>query len=68
MDDHDERFKTLIQEFFDDGIGVDVYEEHFWELCAVLFQYLYVGLPALDAIEYVKILKAQSLKELGLAH
>jgi hypothetical protein len=37
-----------------DGIGVDVYEEHFWELKAVLFQYLYVGLPALDAVEYVQ--------------
>jgi hypothetical protein len=23
-----------------DGIGVDVYEEHFWELKAVLFHYL----------------------------
>jgi hypothetical protein len=37
-----------------DGIGVDTYEEHFWELRAVLFQYLYVGLPALDAVEYVQ--------------
>jgi hypothetical protein len=37
-----------------DGIGVDAYEEHFWELKAVLFQYLYVGLPALDAVEYVQ--------------
>ena len=31
------------------GIGVDVYEEHFWELRPVRFEYLYVGLPALDA-------------------
>jgi hypothetical protein len=37
-----------------DGIGVDVYAEDFWELRTVQFQYLYVGLPALDAIEYVK--------------
>jgi hypothetical protein len=37
-----------------DGIGTDIYEEHFWELRAVQFQYLYVGLPALDALEYVQ--------------
>ena len=37
-----------------DGIGVDVYEERFWEFSALRFQYLYVGLPALDAIEYVQ--------------
>src|SRR5947209_6255324 len=37
-----------------DGIGVDVYEENFWEFCALRFQYLYVGLPALDAVEYVQ--------------
>jgi hypothetical protein len=36
------------------GIGVDVYEEHFWELRPVRFEYLYVGLPALDAVEYVR--------------
>ncbi len=36
------------------GIGLDVYEEHFWELRAVSFQYLYVGLPALDGVEYVQ--------------
>jgi hypothetical protein len=36
-----------------DGIGIDTYEEHFWELRAVHFQYLYVGLPALDALEYL---------------
>jgi hypothetical protein len=36
------------------GIGIDVYEEHFWELQPVRFQYLYVGLPALDAVEYVQ--------------
>ncbi len=35
------------------GIGIDVHTEHFWELWTVQFQYLYVGLPALDAIEYV---------------
>jgi len=37
-----------------DGIGIDVYEEHFWELRPVRFEYLYVGLPALDAIEFVQ--------------
>jgi hypothetical protein len=37
-----------------DGVGVDVYEEHFWELRPVRFEYLYVGLPGLDAIEYVQ--------------
>jgi hypothetical protein len=36
------------------GVGVDVFEEHFWELRAVRFEYLYVGLPALDAVEYVQ--------------
>jgi hypothetical protein len=35
-------------------MGVDVYEEHFWELRPVRFEYLYVGLPALDAVEYVR--------------
>ena len=37
-----------------DGVGTDVYEEHFWELRPVHFEYLYVGLPALDAVEYVQ--------------
>jgi hypothetical protein len=37
-----------------DGIGVDVYEEHFWELRPLHFEYLYVGLPALDAVKYVQ--------------
>jgi hypothetical protein len=37
-----------------DGIGVDVYEEKFWEFRPVHFEYLYVGLPALDAVEYVQ--------------
>jgi hypothetical protein len=37
-----------------DGIGIDIYEEHFWELRTLQFQYLYVGLPALDAVEYVQ--------------
>jgi hypothetical protein len=36
------------------GIGIDFYEEHFWELRPIRFEYLYVGLPALDAIEYVQ--------------
>lgn len=37
-----------------DGLGVDVYEERFWELRPLHFEYLYVGLPALDAVEYVQ--------------
>ncbi|HXG10230.1 MAG TPA: DUF4351 domain-containing protein [Gemmataceae bacterium] len=37
-----------------DGIGIDVYEERFWELQPVHFEYLYVGLPALDAVQYVE--------------
>jgi hypothetical protein len=36
------------------GVGKDVYEEKFWELQPVRFEYLYVGLPALDAVEYVQ--------------
>src|SRR5262249_18070468 len=36
-----------------DGIGWDVYEEHFWEHCLLRFEYAYVGLPALDAEQYV---------------
>lgn len=36
-----------------DGIGQDVYEEHFWEVPVLRFQYLYVGLPALPAEQYV---------------
>lgn len=37
-----------------DGVGVDVYEEHFWELRPVRFEYLYVGLPGLDGVQYVQ--------------
>lgn len=37
-----------------DGVGVDTYEEHFWELETVRFQYLYVGLPGLDALKYLE--------------
>lgn len=37
-----------------DGIGIDVYEEHFWELRAIRFEYLYVGLPGLDGVQYVQ--------------
>lgn len=36
------------------GIGWDVYEEHFWEHRLVRFEYPYVGLPALDAEQYVR--------------
>jgi hypothetical protein len=37
-----------------DGVGIDVYEEHFWELRPIRFEYLYVGLPGLDAVQYVE--------------
>jgi hypothetical protein len=37
-----------------EGTGLDAYEEHFWELRPIRFEYLYVGLPALDAVEYVQ--------------
>jgi len=36
-----------------DGIGQDFHEERFWELLVLRFEYLYVGLPALLAEEYV---------------
>ena len=37
-----------------DGLGIDFYEEHFWELRPIRFEYLYVGLPGLDAVKYVQ--------------
>ena len=37
-----------------DGIGWDVYEEYFWEHRLVHFSYPYIGLPALDAEQYVR--------------
>jgi hypothetical protein len=37
-----------------DGVGVDVYTEHFWEFEIVRFRYLYVGLPALEGVQYVQ--------------
>lgn len=45
-----------------DGIGVDVFEERFGELTPLRFEYLYVGLPALDGVEYI-----ESGNELGIA-
>ncbi len=36
-----------------DGIGWDAYEEIFWEHRILRFEYAYVGLPALDAEQYV---------------
>ncbi len=36
------------------GVGVDVYAEKFWELEVMKFSYLYVGLPGLDGLEYIK--------------
>lgn len=35
------------------GIGLDVYEERFWEWCPLRFEYHYIGLPALDAQTYL---------------
>jgi hypothetical protein len=35
-----------------DGIGWDAYEEFFWQHRIVRFAYAYVGLPALDGVEY----------------
>jgi hypothetical protein len=37
-----------------DGVGWDVYEEYFWEKKVLWFTYPYVGLPALDAEQYVQ--------------
>lgn len=37
-----------------DGIGWDTYVEKFWEQELVRFNYAYVGLPALDAEQYVR--------------
>jgi hypothetical protein len=36
-----------------DGVGWDAYEEYFWEHRLLRFEYAYVGLPALDAEQYV---------------
>jgi hypothetical protein len=36
-----------------DGVGWDVYERHFWERQVLRFEYPYIGLPALDAEQYV---------------
>lgn len=37
-----------------EGIGVDAYEEVYGDLCLLRFQYLYVGLPGLNAVQYVE--------------
>ncbi len=37
-----------------EGIGIELYEEYFWEFCPVTFRFLYVGLPALDGLKYVQ--------------
>jgi dTMP kinase len=37
-----------------DGIGIDEFRESFGPLQILHFQYLYVGLPALDAAQYVR--------------
>ena len=36
-----------------DGVGWDAYEEFFWEHRILRFEYAYVGLPGLDAEQYV---------------
>src|SRR3982751_2996895 len=36
-----------------DGVGTDTVEHRFWELPVLTFRYLYVGLPGLDAVQYV---------------
>ena len=36
-----------------DGVGWDAYEEYFWDHRILRFEYAYVGLPALDAEQYV---------------
>ncbi len=36
------------------GVGWDTYEEWFWDRRLVYFEYAYVGLPALDAEQYVQ--------------
>jgi hypothetical protein len=45
-----------------DGIGVDTYEERFGNLTPLRFQYLYIGLPGLNGVEY-----AQGQSWLGVA-
>jgi hypothetical protein len=37
-----------------DGIGIDSVEEKIGPLTVLTYRYLYVGLPALDAVEYVR--------------
>lgn len=37
-----------------DGVGSDSYEERVWEFVPLTFRYLYVGLPGLDAVQYVE--------------
>jgi hypothetical protein len=37
-----------------EGIGVDVYRESIGSLTPLTFEYLYVGLPGLSAVEYVQ--------------
>jgi hypothetical protein len=36
-----------------DGVGWDAYEEHFWDHRLLRFEYAYIGLPGLDAEQYV---------------
>jgi flagellar biosynthesis/type III secretory pathway protein FliH len=36
------------------GLGIDAYVEQFQDLEVVKFQYLYLGLPQLDALEYLE--------------
>jgi hypothetical protein len=36
------------------GVGIDVYERNLDEFNVLSFRYFYVGLPALDAVEYIE--------------
>ncbi len=37
-----------------DGVGVHSYVEGLWNLEVLRFQYLYVGLPGLDSVQYMQ--------------
>jgi hypothetical protein len=37
-----------------DGVGTDAYEERFGSFHVLRLQYIYVGLPALDAVQYLE--------------
>jgi hypothetical protein len=37
-----------------EGIGWDVHEERFWDRTIVRYEYAYIGLPALDGLQYLE--------------